>query len=153
MFISYRVVAMIKEIIDTRIRPAVQEDGGDIEVRLSLSLPPFFLWLACCSCARTSQYRGFKEGVVFLKMQGSCSGCASSQVTLKGGIERMLTHWVPEVMNVVAVSDVRSCCVCVCICVRLITNEHTQQQDDLEKINLEALSKVEQRIEKNADKV
>lgn len=45
---------------------------------------------------------------MFLKMQGSCSGCSSSQKTLKGGIERMLTHWIPEVSNVVAVSDVRT---------------------------------------------
>ena len=66
------VVAMIKEIIETRVRPAVQEDGGDIV------------------------YKGFVEGVVFLKMQGSCSGCPSSAVTLKSGIEKMLMHWVPE---------------------------------------------------------
>lgn len=66
------IVAMIKEIIDTRVRPAVQEDGGDIV------------------------YKGFEDGVVFLKMQGSCSGCPSSAVTLKGGIEKMLMHWIPE---------------------------------------------------------
>jgi Fe-S cluster biogenesis protein NfuA len=62
---------MIKEILESRVRPAVQEDGGDIV------------------------FKGFKEGVVFLKMQGSCSGCPSSSLTLKNGIERMLTHWVP----------------------------------------------------------
>jgi Fe-S cluster biogenesis protein NfuA len=66
------VVAMIKEILETRVRPAVQEDGGDIV------------------------YKGFEDGVVFLKMQGSCSGCPSSSVTLKSGIEKMLMHWVPE---------------------------------------------------------
>ncbi len=66
------VVSMIKEIIETRVRPAVQEDGGDIV------------------------YRGFEDGVVFLKMQGSCSGCPSSAVTLKSGIEKMLMHWIPE---------------------------------------------------------
>jgi hypothetical protein len=55
------------------VRPSVQMDGGDIE------------------------YRGFEDGVVLLKMQGSCSGCSSSSVTLKSGIERMLMHYVPEV--------------------------------------------------------
>lgn len=69
------VVALIKEIIETRVRPAVQEDGGDII------------------------YKGFDSGVVFLKMQGSCSGCPSSAVTLKQGIEKMLQHWVPEGEN------------------------------------------------------
>ncbi|PIA59000.1 hypothetical protein AQUCO_00400095v1 [Aquilegia coerulea] len=68
-------VAMIKELLETRIRPAVQDDGGDIE------------------------YRGFdpESGVVKLKMQGACSGCPSSSVTLKSGIENMLMHYVPEV--------------------------------------------------------
>merc|ERR1711991_1119527 len=75
------VVLMIKEILDTRIRPAVQEDGGDV-------------------C-----FVSFQEGVVFLQMQGSCSGCPSSSMTLKNGIERMLQHWVPEVNNVMQVDD------------------------------------------------
>jgi len=74
-------VAMIKELIETRIRPAVQDDGGDIT------------------------YLGFNEGVVFLLMQGSCSGCPSSAVTLKSGIERMLMHWVQEVQGVMAVDS------------------------------------------------
>ncbi|XP_050211024.1 nifU-like protein 4, mitochondrial [Mercurialis annua] len=71
-------VAMIKELLDTRIRPAVQDDGGDIE------------------------YRGFdpETGVVKLKMQGACSGCPSSSVTLKSGIENMLMHYVSEVKGV-----------------------------------------------------
>ncbi|KAL5716811.1 NifU-like protein 4 [Ranunculus cassubicifolius] len=71
-------VAMIKELLETRIRPAVQDDGGDIE------------------------YRGFdpESGVVKLKMQGACSGCPSSAVTLKSGIENMLMHYVPEVRAV-----------------------------------------------------
>ena len=66
---------MIKELLDMRIRPSVQEDGGDIE------------------------FHGFDEdsGVVLLKMQGSCSGCPSSSVTLKSGIENMLMHYIPEV--------------------------------------------------------
>eukprot|EP01122_Echinamoeba_exundans_P004889 TRINITY_DN150_c0_g1_i1.p1 TRINITY_DN150_c0_g1~~TRINITY_DN150_c0_g1_i1.p1 ORF type:complete len:288 (+),score=57.82 TRINITY_DN150_c0_g1_i1:337-1200(+) len=74
-------VQMIKELIETRIRPSVQDDGGDIT------------------------YLGFVDGVVFVQMQGSCSGCPSSSVTLKGGIERMLQHWIPEVMNVMAVES------------------------------------------------
>ncbi|GMI86225.1 NFU domain protein 4, ARABIDOPSIS THALIANA NFU DOMAIN PROTEIN 2 [Hibiscus trionum] len=71
-------VAMIKELLETRIRPAVQDDGGDIE------------------------YRGFDTdtGIVKLKMQGACSGCPSSSVTLKSGIENMLMHYVPEVRGV-----------------------------------------------------
>lgn len=71
-------VAMIKELLETRIRPAVQDDGGDIE------------------------YQGFDPdtGVVKLKMQGACSGCPSSSVTLKSGIENMLMHYVPEVKAV-----------------------------------------------------
>ncbi|WCJ20722.1 hypothetical protein M5689_002937 [Euphorbia peplus] len=71
-------VAMIKELLETRIRPAVQDDGGDIE------------------------YRGFdpETGVVKLKMQGACSGCPSSSVTLKSGIENMLMHYVSEVKAV-----------------------------------------------------
>jgi len=71
------VVALIKELIETRIRPTVQEDGGDVI------------------------YRGFTEkGVVLLEMRGSCSGCPSSSVTLKNGIENMLMHYVPEVEGV-----------------------------------------------------
>ncbi|KAG0497283.1 hypothetical protein HPP92_001974 [Vanilla planifolia] len=72
------IVAMIKELLETRIRPAVQDDGGDIE------------------------YRGYDEetGTVKLRMQGACSGCPSSSVTLKSGIENMLMHYVPEVKRV-----------------------------------------------------
>lgn len=83
---------------------------------------------------------------MFLKMQGSCSGCSSSQKTLKGGIERMLTHWIPEVSNVVAVSDVRTH-------ISHCYEAHGVFQDDLEKINLEALNKVEEKLEKIADKI
>ncbi|GAA6003882.1 hypothetical protein JCM10207_006450 [Rhodosporidiobolus poonsookiae] len=72
------VVAMIKELLETRVRPAIMEDGGDIE------------------------YRGFDEdsGVVKLSLKGSCRGCESSAVTLKSGIERMLMHYIPEVKEV-----------------------------------------------------
>jgi Fe-S cluster biogenesis protein NfuA len=70
------VVAQIKELIETRVRPAVANDGGDII------------------------YRGFREGVVYLTMQGACSGCPSSSATLKQGIEGLLKHYVPEVTEV-----------------------------------------------------
>jgi len=70
------VVAQIRELIETRVRPAVAGDGGDIV------------------------YRGFREGVVFLQMQGACSGCPSSTATLKQGIEGLLKHYVPEVTEV-----------------------------------------------------
>jgi Fe-S cluster biogenesis protein NfuA len=70
------VVEQIKELLDTRVRPAVAGDGGDII------------------------FRGFREGVVRLRMQGACSGCPSSTATLKHGIENMLRHFVPEVVAV-----------------------------------------------------
>ena len=73
------IVAQIKELIDTRVRPAVANDGGDIV------------------------YRGFDKGKVFLKMQGACAGCPSSSATLKNGIEQLLRHYVPEVTEVRAV--------------------------------------------------
>jgi len=75
-------VAMIKELLETRVRPAIMEDGGDIE------------------------YRGFSsEGLVQVKLKGSCRGCSSSTVTLKTGIERMLMHYIPEVKGVEQVLD------------------------------------------------
>ena len=70
------IVAQIRELIETRVRPAVANDGGDII------------------------YRGFREGVVYLAMQGACSGCPSSTATLKNGIETLLKHYVPEVSEV-----------------------------------------------------
>lgn len=70
------VVAQIKELLDTRVRPAVAGDGGDIV------------------------FRGFRDGVVRLHMQGACSGCPSSSATLKHGIENLLRHYVPEVRRV-----------------------------------------------------
>ncbi|HEX6958109.1 MAG TPA: NifU family protein [Ferrovibrio sp.] len=73
------IVLQIKELIDTRVRPAVAQDGGDII------------------------FRGFERGVVFLHMQGSCAGCPSSTATLRYGIENMLKHYVPEVSEVRAV--------------------------------------------------
>ncbi|XP_037114522.1 NFU1 iron-sulfur cluster scaffold homolog, mitochondrial isoform X1 [Syngnathus acus] len=75
------VVAMIKELLDTRIRPTVQEDGGDVV------------------------YRGFEDGVVKLKLQGSCTSCPSSIITLKNGIQNMLQFYVPEVESVEQVKD------------------------------------------------
>jgi Thioredoxin-like proteins and domains len=70
------VVKQIKELLDTRVRPAVAMDGGDII------------------------YNDFEDGIVYLKMQGACSGCPSSTATLKMGIENMLKHYIPEVQEV-----------------------------------------------------
>lgn len=70
------VTAQIKELIETRVRPAVAQDGGDII------------------------FRGFEDGIVYLHMQGSCSGCPSSTATLKHGIENMLRYYVPAVTEV-----------------------------------------------------
>ncbi|XP_051509662.1 NFU1 iron-sulfur cluster scaffold homolog, mitochondrial-like isoform X2 [Myxocyprinus asiaticus] len=75
------VVAMIKELLDTRIRPTVQEDGGDV------------------------LYYGFEDGIVKLKLQGSCTSCPSSIITLKSGIQNMLQFYVPEVEGVEQVKD------------------------------------------------
>jgi Fe-S cluster biogenesis protein NfuA len=70
------VVSQIKELLETRVRPAVAQDGGDIV------------------------FHSFEDGVVYLHMQGSCSGCPSSTATLKAGIENMLRHYIPEVQEV-----------------------------------------------------
>lgn len=70
------VIATINELLETRVRPAVAGDGGDIA------------------------YRGFRDGVVYLTLQGSCSGCPSSTATLKHGIEGLLKHYIPEVTEV-----------------------------------------------------
>ena len=69
-------VATIKELIEQRVRPAVANDGGDIT------------------------FRGFKDGIVFLNMKGSCAGCPSSTATLKHGIQNLLRHYVPDVVEV-----------------------------------------------------
>jgi Fe-S cluster biogenesis protein NfuA len=73
------IVTQIKELLETRVRPAVAQDGGDII------------------------FHDFTDGVVFLHMQGSCSGCPSSTATLKAGIENMLKHYIPEVQEVRAI--------------------------------------------------
>ena len=70
------IVREIKEVLDTRIRPAVAQDGGDIT------------------------FQGFDQGIVYLNMVGSCAGCPSSTVTLKRGVENTLKHYVPEVLEV-----------------------------------------------------
>ncbi|SMH49125.1 NifU family protein [Maritimibacter sp. HL-12] len=74
------LVAQIKELLDTRVRPAVAQDGGDIT------------------------FHGFDRGVVYLHMQGACAGCPSSTLTLKMGIENLLKHYLPEVTEVRAVT-------------------------------------------------
>jgi Fe-S cluster biogenesis protein NfuA len=73
------VVATIKELLESRVRPAVAQDGGDIT------------------------FRGFKDGKVFLNMKGSCAGCPSSTATLKHGVQNLLRHFIPEVQEVEAV--------------------------------------------------
>ena len=69
-------VATIKELLETRVRPAVENDGGDIT------------------------FRGFKDGIVFLDMKGACAGCPSSTATLRHGIQNLLRHYVPDVIEV-----------------------------------------------------
>lgn len=73
------IVTQIKELLDTRVRPAVAQDGGDIT------------------------FHGFDKGIVYLHMKGACAGCPSSTATLKAGIENMLRHYIPEVQEVRAV--------------------------------------------------
>jgi Fe-S cluster biogenesis protein NfuA len=73
------IIDQIKELIETRVRPAVAQDGGDIA------------------------YKGYREGHLYLSMHGACSGCPSSTVTLKRGIESLIRHYVPEVESVEAV--------------------------------------------------
>ena len=73
------IIDQIRDLIETRVRPAVANDGGDII------------------------YQGFREGRVYLKMQGACAGCPSSTATLKNGIEQLLKHYVPEVVEVLQV--------------------------------------------------
>lgn len=70
------IVNQIKDLLDTRVRPAVAQDGGDIT------------------------FHGFERGVVYLHMQGACAGCPSSTITLKSGIENLLRHYIPEVTEV-----------------------------------------------------
>ncbi|MDU8944567.1 NifU family protein [Ovoidimarina sediminis] len=70
------IVNQIKELLDTRVRPAVAQDGGDIT------------------------FHGFDRGIVYLHMQGACAGCPSSTLTLKMGIENLLRHYIPEVVEV-----------------------------------------------------
>jgi Fe-S cluster biogenesis protein NfuA len=70
------IVATIKELLETRVRPAVAQDGGDIT------------------------FQGFRDGIVYLHMRGACSGCPSSTATLRHGIENLLRHFVPEVQEV-----------------------------------------------------
>ena len=99
------VVAMIKELLETRIKPAVAEDGGSI------------------------LYRGFDEesGVVKLELQGACSTCSSSSITLKNGVENMLSHYVPEVKKVVEVVS--------------------GERRELEEKNIQALQDMEKKLE------
>lgn len=92
-------VAVIKELLDTRIRPTLQEDGGDVV------------------------YKGFENGIVKLRLVGSCTGCPSSIVTLKNGIQNMLQFYIPEVEGV------------------------EQVQDEVDEISLKAFSELEKKLE------
>ncbi|MDB2414553.1 NifU family protein [Rickettsiales bacterium] len=76
------IITEIKELIETRVRPAVAQDGGDII------------------------FHGFEDGVVKLEMHGACSGCPSSSLTLKSGIENMLQYYIPEVKSVEAIENI-----------------------------------------------
>ena len=73
---SNAIITQIQELIETKVRPAVMQDGGDVI------------------------FRDFKDGIVFLKLQGACAGCPSATITLKHGIEGMLKHYIPEVKSV-----------------------------------------------------
>ena len=73
------IIGQIKELIDTRVRPAVAQDGGDII------------------------YKGYRDGRLFLSMHGACQGCPSSEITLKRGIESLIKHYVPEVESIEAI--------------------------------------------------
>ncbi|TKS85645.1 NFU1 iron-sulfur cluster scaffold -like protein, mitochondrial HIRA-interacting protein 5 [Collichthys lucidus] len=94
------IVSMIKELLDNRIRPTVQEDGGDVI------------------------FKGFEDGTVKLKLVGSCTGCPSSTVTLKNGIQNMLQFYIPEVDNV------------------------EQVEDEVDEINAKVFSEVERKLQK-----
>eukprot|EP00050_Salpingoeca_kvevrii_P007200 m.294482 g.294482 ORF g.294482 m.294482 type:complete len:261 (-) comp13001_c0_seq1:891-1673(-) len=98
------IVLQIKELLDTRIRPAVQEDGGDI------------------------LYMGFENGIVKLKLQGACTSCPSSEVTLRHGVEQMLMHYIVEVDGVEQVEDT-----------------------ELDRINNEVLDRMEQNMAKKEE--
>ena len=76
-----KIIFQIKELLDTRVRPAVAQDGGDIT------------------------FHGYENGIVFLHMQGACAGCPSSTMTLKMGIENLLRHYIPEVEEVRPISE------------------------------------------------
>ncbi len=78
--VDKQVIDQITELIETRVRPAVAQDGGDIT------------------------FKGFKNGVVYLHMRGACAGCPSSTITLKNGIENMLKHYIPEIESVEAIN-------------------------------------------------
>ena len=74
--VDSKIIDQIKDLLDTRVRPAVAQDGGDIT------------------------FHGFDRGIVYLHMQGACAGCPSSTITLKMGIENLLRHYIPEVVEV-----------------------------------------------------
>ena len=118
-------VLMIKELLDTRIRPTVQEDGGDII------------------------FKSFKDGVVYLKMQGSCTSCPSSLVTLKNGVQNMLQFYIPEVSNFFYHYTFNSIYLLqpLLLCQQVISVEQITE-DELDKKAKEELEKFEKTISK-----
>ena len=116
---------MIKELLDTRIRPTVQEDGGDII------------------------FKSFKDGVVYLKMQGSCTSCPSSLVTLKNGVQNMLQFYIPEVSNFFYHYTFNSIYLLqpLLLCQQVISVEQITE-DELDKKAKEELEKFEKTISK-----
>eukprot|EP00793_Prasinoderma_coloniale_P003086 PRCOL_00006553-RA len=120
------VVAMVKELLDTRIRPAVQDDGGDII---------FEKW-------------DEESGVVYLKLQGACSGCPSSSVTLKSGVENMLMHYIPECVRTSALAH-------VLLASRLeltwVKGVEQAAPDDAERTGLSEFEKLEARLAENSE--
>ena len=113
---------MIKELLDSRIRPTVQEDGGDLV------------------------FIRFKDGIVYLKMQGSCTSCPSSMVTLKNGVQNMLQFYIPEVGHYF--TNELFCIMNVVFFFHKVVAVEQVLEDDLDKKAKEELEKFEQTLPK-----
>lgn len=123
---------MIKELLETRIRPTVQEDGGDVMFMVSL--------LIFATDLNDSCKQGFENGTVKLKLQGACTSCPSSIVTLKNGIQNMLQFYIPEVVSVEQVfqSWLETC--------RPVWHLHHQVTDPVESVAAEEFEKFEKKL-------
>ena len=113
---------MIKELLDTRIRPTVQEDGGDIT------------------------FKSFKDGIVYLKMQGSCTSCPSSMVTLKSGVQNMLQFYIPEVIQRIIYSHITSLSYQNIPFITQVVSVEQIIEDELDKKAREELEKFEKTL-------